>query len=78
LGEIASGFYWHIGKAAASSLKLERYPGGVNAAFETAAQHVASHVKNIRTGQFKPQAPQSGCPHYCPAIGFCWQYRKSF
>jgi ATP-dependent helicase/DNAse subunit B len=78
LGEIAGGFYWHIGKAAASSLKLEKYPGGVNAAFETAMQHVASHVKNIRAGQFNPQAPQSGCPHYCPALEFCWQYRKSF
>jgi ATP-dependent helicase/DNAse subunit B len=78
LGEIAAGFYWHIGKAAASSLKLEKYPGGTQAAFETAAQHVASHVKNIRAGQFKPQAPKNGCPHYCPAIGFCWQYRKSF
>jgi ATP-dependent helicase/DNAse subunit B len=78
LGEIASGFYWHIGKAAASSLKLEKYPGGAQAAFETATQHVASHVKNIRAGQFEPQAPKNGCPHYCPAIGFCWQYRKSF
>jgi ATP-dependent helicase/DNAse subunit B len=78
LGEVAAGFYWHIGKAAASSLKLERYPGGVNAAFETAAQHVASHVKNIRAGQFEPQAPENGCPHYCPAIGFCWQYVKGY
>jgi ATP-dependent helicase/DNAse subunit B len=78
LGEIAGGFYWHIGKATASSLKLEKYPGGAKAAFETAAQHVASHVKDIRAGQFEPRAPKNGCPHYCPAIGFCWQYRKSF
>jgi RecB family exonuclease len=78
LGEISGGFYWHIGKAAASSLKLEKYPGGVQAAFETAVQHVANHVKHIRDGQFKPQSPKNGCPFYCPAIGFCWQYRKSF
>lgn len=78
LGEIGGGFYWHIQKAAASSLKLEKYPGGVAAAFETAKRHVASHVNHIREGRFTPQAPKDGCPHYCPAIGFCWQYRKSF
>ena len=78
LGEIAGGFYWHIGKAAASSLKLEKYPGGIQAAFETAVQHVGSHVKHIREGCFNPKPPQGGCPFYCPAIGFCWQYRKSF
>jgi ATP-dependent helicase/DNAse subunit B len=78
LGEIAGGFYWHIAKAEASSLKLEKYPGGIDAAFEIAEQHVASHVNNIRSGQFKPQSPKDGCPRYCPASGFCWQYRKSF
>jgi ATP-dependent helicase/DNAse subunit B len=78
LGEITGGFYWHIVKAAASSLKLEKYPGGIETAFKTAEQHVASHVKRIRDGRFTPQPPQDGCPHYCPAIGFCWQYRKSF
>lgn len=78
LGEIAGGFYWHIQKAEASSLKLEKYPGGVQAAFETAEQHVASHVKKIREGQFTPQAPKGGCPHYCPAVEFCWQYEKGY
>jgi len=78
LGEIAGGFYWHIQKAAASSLKLEKYPGGVQAAFDAAAQHVADHVQNIRAGQFTPQSPKGGCPHYCPATEFCWQYEKSF
>lgn len=78
LGEIAGGFYWHIQKAAASSLKLEKYPGGVQAAFETAKQHVANHVKNIHQGQFAPQTPKGGCPHYCPAKEFCWDYEKSF
>ena len=58
LGEIAGGFYWHIGKAAASSLKLEKYPGGVQAAFDTAVQHVASHVKDIRAGRFSPVRPK--------------------
>lgn len=78
LGEIAGGFYWHIGKAAASSLKLEKYKGGVGATFDTAVQHVVSHVKNIRSGQFQPRPPKGGCPQYCPATAFCWQYTKGY
>ncbi|MFL7867424.1 MAG: PD-(D/E)XK nuclease family protein [Anaerolineales bacterium] len=74
LGEIGGGFYWHIGKAAASSLKLEKYPGGVQAAFDRALQHVGSHVRNIRAGRFSPYPPKDGCPQYCPAIAFCWKY----
>ena len=78
LGEIAGGFYWHIQKAEASSLKLEKYPGGVQAAFDAAVRHTADHVKNIREGQFAPQTPKGGCPHYCPAVEFCWQYEKGY
>jgi len=74
LGEIAGGFYWHIGKAEASSLKLERYAGGVEAAFATAVSHVARHVNNIHNGHFQPLPPKDGCPPYCPAVGFCWRY----
>jgi len=74
LGDIAEGFYWHIGRAEASSLKLESYEGGVEGAFQAAAQHVAAHVKNIRAGRFRPVPPAGGCPSYCPAIAFCWRY----
>jgi len=74
LGEIADGFYWHIGAAQASSLKLEKFEGGVSGAFETAKQHVAAHVRGIRSGQFQPSPPEKGCPSYCPAIQFCWRY----
>jgi hypothetical protein len=74
LGEVGSGFYWHIGKAEASSLKLESYEGGIEAAFQTAVQHVVIHVRNIRAGRFQPSPPSDGCPSYCPAIGFCWRY----
>ena len=74
LGEIGGGFYWHIGRAAASSLKLEKYDGGVEGAFETAVQHIAAHVRDIRAGRFQPQPPADGCPKYCPAVGFCWRY----
>ncbi len=74
LGEIESGFYWHIARAEPSRLRLETYEGGVEAAFQAAAQHVAAHVRNIRAGRFQPSPPPEGCPSYCPAIGFCWRY----
>jgi ATP-dependent helicase/DNAse subunit B len=76
LGEISSGFYWHIQKAEPSSLKLEDFPGGVESACESAVQHVIRHVANIRTGRFRPQPPSDGCPSYCPAVGFCWRYQS--
>lgn len=75
LGEIAGGFYWHIQKAEPSSLKLEDYPDGFDAALSQAVEHVIRHVANIRAGKFQPQPPGDGCPAYCPANGFCWRYR---
>lgn len=78
LGEVSSGFYWHIGAAEASSLKLETFEGGVNGAFETAVAHVTKHVANIRAGHFEPKPPEGGCPSYCPAVNFCWRYKRGF
>jgi len=78
LGEVSGGFYWHIQKAEASSLKLEKFEGGINAAFETAIQHVTNHVKGIRAGHFEPKPPEEGCPSYCPAVGFCWRYKSNW
>jgi ATP-dependent helicase/nuclease subunit B len=74
LGEIDGGFYWHIQSARASSLKLEKFEGGIDAAIDTAVQHVIAHVRSIRAGHFRPVPPSDGCPGYCPAIGFCWRY----
>jgi ATP-dependent helicase/DNAse subunit B len=78
LGEISGGFYWHIQKAEASSLKLEKFEGGAQAAFELAVAHIGRHVAGIRAGHFEPKAPAEGCPSYCPAVGFCWRYKKGF
>jgi ATP-dependent helicase/DNAse subunit B len=78
LGKISSGFYWHIQKAEASSLKLEKFEGGIEVAFETAIAHVGKHVANIRAGHFEPKPPDEGCPSYCPAVNFCWRYKKGF
>lgn len=78
LGEVSGGFYWHIGSAKPSLLKLEKFEGGINAAFETAIMHVTNHVKGIRAGHFEPKPPDEGCPSYCPATNFCWKYKKGF
>jgi ATP-dependent helicase/nuclease subunit B len=78
LGEISGGFYWHIQKAEASSLKLEKFEGGVEAAFSFAVAHIGKHVTGIRAGHFEPKPPDEGCPSYCPAVGFCWRYKKGF
>lgn len=78
LGEVSSGFYWHIQSAEASSLKLEKFEGGVSAAYATAVAHVGKHVSGIRAGHFEPKPPAEGCPSYCPAVGFCWRYKKGF
>lgn len=74
LGEVTSGFYWHLLQAKASSFKLEKYEGGIEAAFTQVKQHVVDHVQHIRAGQFQPIPPDEGCPSYCPAIAFCWRY----
>jgi ATP-dependent helicase/DNAse subunit B len=78
LGEISGGFYWHIQKAEASSLKLEKFEGGVEAAFAIAMAHIGRHVTGIRAGHFEPKAPDEGCPSYCPATNFCWRYKGGF
>ncbi|NCP88072.1 MAG: hypothetical protein CO094_12375 [Anaerolineae bacterium CG_4_9_14_3_um_filter_57_17] len=78
LGEISGGFYWHIQKAEASSLKLEKFEGGVKAAFAIAVAHIGKHVTGIRAGHFEPKAPDDGCPSYCPAVNFCWRYKKGW
>lgn len=78
LGEISGGFYWHIQKAEASSLKLEKFEGGVEAAFAIAVSHIGRHVTGIRAGHFEPKVPDEGCPSYCPAVNFCWKYKKGF
>ncbi len=78
LGEVSGGFYWHIQKAEASSLKLEKFEGGVEAAFAIAVDHIGKHVTGIRAGHFEPKAPEDGCPSYCPAVNFCWRYKGGF
>ena len=73
--EVDSGFYWHIGSAKASSLKLERFEGGVPGAIETAVAHALSIVEAVRAGEFAPTPPPDGCPRFCPAAAFCEKFK---
>jgi ATP-dependent helicase/DNAse subunit B len=75
LGEVVDGFYWHVQHAEASSFALARF--GPQAAMATAVQHAWEAVRGARRGHFVPEPPDSGCPGYCPAAGFCWRYSAS-
>jgi len=72
--EVASGFYWHIGSARPSSLRLEKYEGGVPCAIETALGYAMDVVAAVRAGQFAPTPTDGGCPTFCPAAPFCEFY----
>jgi ATP-dependent helicase/nuclease subunit B len=71
---VASGFYWHIGSAKPSSLKLERYVQGVSGAIETAVDYALAIAAAVRAGQFAPTPPDGGCPPFCPAATFCERF----
>jgi ATP-dependent helicase/DNAse subunit B len=73
LGEPVEGFYWHVRQAEASGLKLGEY--GPRRAIEAALAHSAEAVRAARAGRFAPEPPADGCPSYCAAAEFCWQYR---
>jgi ATP-dependent helicase/DNAse subunit B len=72
LGEVADGFYWHVRQAEASRLQLAAF--GVEAAIESAMGYAWETVLAVRKGDFHPSPPAGGCPSYCPAASFCWQY----
>jgi RecB family exonuclease len=71
--EIADGFYWHVFTSEPSKLRLSEY--GVDEAISAAVGHAWLIVRSARQGHFVPQAPADGCPEYCPAVAFCWNYR---
>ena len=73
--EVASGFYWHIGPAKPSSLKLEKYDGGVVGAVETAVGYALAIGAAVCSGQFAPTPSDEGCPAFCPAVPFCERYK---
>jgi len=74
MGDVSGGFYWHIGPAKASSLKLEKFEGGVEAALQVAANHALAYAAAVRAGHFQPRPSSGDCPGNCPAAAFCWRY----
>jgi ATP-dependent helicase/nuclease subunit B len=72
---VAGGFYWHIGSAKPSSLKLEKFEGGVVGAIETAVDYALAIGAAVRAGQFAPTPSDDGCPAFCPAATFCERYK---
>jgi len=74
LGDVDAGFYWHVGSAQPSSLELESFEGGVDAAIQIAIAHTHRYVEAIRAGKFEPRVPPGGCPSYCPATAWCWRF----
>jgi ATP-dependent helicase/DNAse subunit B len=74
MGDVSGGFYWHIGPAKASSLKLEKFKGGVEAALQIAADYALAYAAAVRAGHFQPKPPSGSCPGHCPAATFCWRY----
>ncbi len=73
--DVAGGFYWHIGSAKPSSLRLEKFEGGVVGAIETAVDYALAIGAAVRAGQFAPAQSDDGCPTFCPAATFCENYK---
>lgn len=71
--EDALYYFVHTGEAARWSLAA--IEGGKERAYATAAAAASGAVQGIRDGNFVPEPPESGCPDYCPAAGWCWHYR---
>jgi ATP-dependent helicase/nuclease subunit B len=73
--EVADGFYWHIGAAKPSSLRLEKYRDGVIGAVDTAVAYALSIGAAVCDGRFAPKPPDEGCPAFCPVVVFCERYK---
>lgn len=75
MGDPVDGFYWHIRQAKPSDLTLASF--GPEEAIDLALSYAWESVHGARQGYFRPVPPSNGCPNYCPAADFCWQYRPS-
>lgn len=80
-GGVRNGIYWFVTDARASKWSLDKFEDpqtgavGAAAAIELAVAHAHAAVQGARAGHFQPMPPTTGCPDYCPAVGFCWRYR---
>lgn len=74
LGSVKEGFYWQVNQAKKSSLKLEKY--GFDKAVKIAKAHINVAVEGIYSSNFEIKPLTDGCPSYCPAVSWCWHYKK--
>ncbi len=80
LGNVTEGFYWHVRTAEASRFTLAKFAAkdkglfGPEGAMAIAVAHAWEAARGAREGHFIPAPPDNGCPAYCPAAAFCWQY----
>lgn len=72
LGFVSDSIYWSLNSAKAIGPRLDAVEK-INM-MDTAKETVAEFVSAIRAGDFKPVAPEEGCPNYCPAAKWCWHY----
>jgi ATP-dependent helicase/nuclease subunit B len=72
MGNVNDGFYWAINAADWSSLRLGKY--GFEDAVNIALTHVEKVVEGVSQTSFLPKSPPGGCPDYCPAAAWCWEY----
>ena len=82
LGEPVEGFYWWLqggkrGSLRLSSFSWEEYQG-FDAAVEVTLMHLGKIINGILTAKFTPDPPPDGCPSYCPAAQWCWQYQAGW
>jgi ATP-dependent helicase/DNAse subunit B len=78
LGVVVEGFYWHVRQAEPSPFQMSQFEGGPEGAMEVAVEKAWEAVRGARDGHFVPQPPDTGCPAWCPAVGFCWRYRAGY
>ncbi len=80
LGDVQEGFYFHVRSAQASSFKMSTFRNdgqwGSQVAINNAIIKGWQAVKSIKKGKFPPCPPGKGCPGYCPAVDFCWHYKR--
>ncbi len=74
LGKVEEGYYFFVRKAIRAKWGLQEAPGGVEGAIVAATRFAVEAALGARAGAFQPRPPEGGCPDYCPAAGFCWQY----
>jgi len=80
LGQVVDGFYWHVQHAdwhlenAGRKQWFTLAGSGAVEVMDRTLSYAWEAVRAVRCGSFAPRPPDDGCPTYCAAAAFCWQY----